>query len=235
MPTRVIVDDGAERARTEGEAGDKPASGTVTIATYNVRDGRGGGEDGEEFLGIVSAARAMEMIGVDVAVLQETKIVDPEFASRSFGDYSILAAAADSERRGGVALLVRESDAFTVENERARGANIISFELITGQEERWFVVGCYLPPSDKGGGGTTAIGSRAGAAAGGDAVVIAGRLERRPGLSAEQTGGGFSGRFGGARTQVRDKPFRHAPQKEMQREVDVASAEQQQEGGARVA
>ena len=151
MPTRVIVDDGAERARTEGEAGDEPASGTVTIATYNVRDGRGEGEDGEEFLGIVSAARAMEMVGVDVAVLQETKIVDPEFASRSFGDYSILAAAADSERRGGVALLVRESDAFTVENERARGANIISFELITGREERWFVVGCYLPPSDKGG------------------------------------------------------------------------------------
>ena len=84
---------------------------------------------------------------MDVAVLQETKIGDPEFATRSFWGYSILAAAADSERRGGVALLVKESNAFTIENERARGPNVISFELVTG-EERWFVVGCYLTPSE---------------------------------------------------------------------------------------
>ena len=45
--------------------------------------------------------------------------------------------------------MVRESDAFTIENERARGPNIILFELITGPEEQWFVVGCYLPLSDK--------------------------------------------------------------------------------------
>ena len=42
----------------KGGAGSEPASGTVTIATYNVRDGRGEGEGGEEFLGIVLAARA---------------------------------------------------------------------------------------------------------------------------------------------------------------------------------
>ena len=145
MPTRVIVDDGAGGARTKGKAGSEPACGTVTIATYNVRDGRGKGDDGEEFIGVVSAARALKMVGVDVAVLQETKIVDPAFVTRSFEGYSILAAAADSERRGGVALLVKETNAFTIENERARGTNVISFELVTG-EERWFVVGCYLPP-----------------------------------------------------------------------------------------
>ena len=43
----------------------------------------------------------MDMVGVDVAVLQETKITDPAFASREFGGYSILTAAADSTRRGG--------------------------------------------------------------------------------------------------------------------------------------
>ena len=45
-------------------------------------------------------------------------------------------------------LLVRENDLFTVENEKAVGPNIISFELLTGRrkDERWYVVGCYLPP-----------------------------------------------------------------------------------------
>ena len=124
MPTRVIVHDGTGGARTEGKAGSKPVCDTVTIATYNVRDGQGEGEDGEEFLGILSAAQAMGMVGVDVAVLRETKIVDPEFTSRLFGEYSILAVAADSERRGGVALLVKKNDAFTIENEKAQGPNI---------------------------------------------------------------------------------------------------------------
>ena len=49
----------------------------------------------------------------------------------------------------------KERDGFRVENEKAVGPNVISFELITGddegKEERWYVVGCYLPPSDKRG------------------------------------------------------------------------------------
>ena len=104
MPTRIEVaggDGGPDGARTEGGAGSDPASGTVTIATYNVRDGRGEGEGGVEYIGIVSATRALDIVGVDVAVLQETKIVDPVFVTRSFEGYSVLAAAADSNRRGG--------------------------------------------------------------------------------------------------------------------------------------
>ena len=117
MPTRVIVEDGAGGARTKGKAGSEPACNTVTITTYNVRDGRGKGDDGEEYIGVVLAARSMRMMGVDIAVLQETKIVDPAFVTRSFEGYSILAAAADSERRGGVALLVKETAAVTIANE----------------------------------------------------------------------------------------------------------------------
>ena len=97
-------------AKTEEGAGCEPAIGTTTITTYNIRDGRGEGESGEEFIGIVLATRALDMVGVDVAVLQETKITDPVFASRSFEGKSILGAAADSDRRGGVALLIREND-----------------------------------------------------------------------------------------------------------------------------
>ena len=50
--------------------------------------------------------------------------------------------------------MVREREGFSVENDRAVGPNVISFELVTGEGEeveRWYVVGAYLPPSDKEG------------------------------------------------------------------------------------
>ena len=152
MPTLVEVNEG--EAGTGTEAGRRPACGTVSIATYSVRDGRGEGEDRQRFLGVCSAARAMKVTGGDVAFVQETKTVDPTFATREFEGYSVLAAA-DSERRGGVAPLAKERDRFRVENKKAVGPNVILFELITGDDEGgkewWYVVGCYLPPSDKEG------------------------------------------------------------------------------------
>ena len=98
MPTLVEVNKG--EAGTGTEAGRWPACGTVPIATYNVRDGRREGEDGQLFLDLCLAARAMEMMGADVAFVQETKIVDPMFATCEFEGYSILVATADSKRRG---------------------------------------------------------------------------------------------------------------------------------------
>ena len=92
----------------------------------------------------------MAMTGVGVAFVQETKMVNITFATCSFEEYSILAAAADSKRRGGVALLVKDREGFRVENEKVVGPNVISFELITsgdeGEGERWYVVKCHLPP-----------------------------------------------------------------------------------------
>ena len=80
--------------------GGEPACGTVTIATYNVRDGRGEGEGGEKFIGIVFTGQALDMVGVDMAVLQETKIMDLVFVSWSFEGYLILRTDAESNRRG---------------------------------------------------------------------------------------------------------------------------------------
>lgn len=40
---------------------------------------------GKEFLGIISAAQKQETVDMDVAVLQETKTMDPVFASHNFG------------------------------------------------------------------------------------------------------------------------------------------------------
>ena len=86
MPTLVRGDKG--EAGTGPEAGWRPACGTVSIATYKVRDGREEGEDRQLFLGLCWATRAMEMTGVEVSFVQETKIVDPTFATHKFEGYS---------------------------------------------------------------------------------------------------------------------------------------------------
>ena len=115
----------------------------MRMATYNIRDGRQGG--------LYSAARALRKSKVDVAVLQETKIAKAKFAPRRAEGYTIRVAPTSGRNCGGVALAVRENSLFRTENERIVGPNVISFEMVVARNERWFVVGCYLPPSDKGG------------------------------------------------------------------------------------
>ena len=154
MSTLVEVNEG--EAGTGTETRRRPACGTVFIATYNVRDGREEGEDGQLFLGLCLAAQAMETMGVDVAFLQETKIIDPAFANREFEGYSILVAATDNERQGRIVLFLNERYGFRVEIEKAVGPNIISFELITGDGEgkksggTWW--GAISPPLTNRGG-----------------------------------------------------------------------------------
>ena len=84
-------------------------------------------------------------------MLHEVKIKDPKFATRRWAGHEILTAGAGIANCGGIALLVKENDAFTIKNEKVVGPNVISFEMLTGPHTRWFVVGCYLPPSDKEG------------------------------------------------------------------------------------
>ena len=49
--------------------------------------------------------------------------------------------------------MVMESDnwASSVENVQVIGPNIVYCEMVTGRHKRWYIVGCYLPPSDKEG------------------------------------------------------------------------------------
>ena len=49
----------------------------------------------------------------------------------------------------GLTLLVNERESVSVENEKTVGPNVISFEFVTGKKERWYVVRCYLPPSNR--------------------------------------------------------------------------------------
>ena len=136
--------------------------------------------------------RSLAMVNVDIAVLQEVKIVDPKFATRKYGGYDVVTAAAGRDTHGkaggacgGVALIVREdTDRFAVENAEVVGENVISCEMVTGSgkgegdETRWFVVGFYCPPPGEGRRDAAAGGADAEEPAAGDTPLPPRRLER---------------------------------------------------------
>ena len=76
-------------------------SGTFRMGTYNIITGQGGG--------ILSALRAMGKLGVDVGVLQETKMTKGIYPRQGFG-YSVFCSDAPSRQCGGVALFWRDCD-----------------------------------------------------------------------------------------------------------------------------
>ena len=84
---------GVSRGLREGEARRRRARGSFAVATYNILDGRGEG--------LYSAARALERANVDIAVVQETKILDPAFATKQWAGYEIKLAASGSTSCGG--------------------------------------------------------------------------------------------------------------------------------------
>ena len=126
-----------------GETRRRRARGSFALATYNILDGR------QE--GLYSAVRALEAANVDIAVVQETEFLDTDFATKWWAGNEIKTAAAGTTSCGGVALLARKHDLATVENAKVVGTNVLSFELVLNKKERFFVVGCYFPPSDKEG------------------------------------------------------------------------------------
>ena len=136
---------GRETGEGRNRTKEKKRAKWISMASYNIRDGRNGG--------LQLAARALDRSMGDITVVQEVKIKDAKYTTRKWEGYEILTASVGTANCGGVSLLVRENDdwAFTIENEKVVGPNVVSCEMVTGPHKRWFVVGCYLPPSDKEG------------------------------------------------------------------------------------
>ena len=88
-------------------------------------------------------------MNTNIAVVQETKLSEGKHTRLSSG-YAVMATDVKSARFGGVALLWEESELYELEEAKARGPNVISFEIVTGTD-RYYVVGCYIPPSDVAG------------------------------------------------------------------------------------
>ena len=83
---------------------------------------------------------------IDCGVLQEIKINNGVY-TRESSVFWVMATAAPSAHRGGVAIFYREADHFAIKELRFHGLNVISFQLVTGRQ-RWHVMGCYIASSD---------------------------------------------------------------------------------------
>ena len=97
----------------------------LTLATLNISYGRAAG--------LWSAARAMQLGEVNIAVVQESKFTNADFATKNADGYSILTAETDKKNSGGVSLLWREGDQYKLENGKMRGPNTVTCEVQTGE------------------------------------------------------------------------------------------------------
>ena len=111
-------------------------SGDITIATWNIRNGRNGGME--------SACRALDKSGINIAVFQETKLTNDVY-TRSSSGYRIVASNAPSAHQGGIALVWQEHQAYELEEYKFYGGNVMTFRLIT-EAENYYIIGCYIPP-----------------------------------------------------------------------------------------
>ena len=117
--------------------------GTFSVAAWNIRCGRGNG--------LTFAAKGLAKMGVGCAILSEMKITDDRYTRMTSG-YKVLATKAPSKHQGGIALLWQpEHEAFEIEATKIVTPNLITFQLVTG-DQRYYVIGIYIPPNDTEGG-----------------------------------------------------------------------------------
>lgn len=117
--------------------GQRHIRGTFKVASWNIIDGR---------KGMLSAARGLHQLNVDIAILTETKITDNRYPKVTSG-YQVRCTQAASSHQGGVALLWRDNTpGYIVESVLTNwGPNIITCQIMT-RDVRIFLVGAYLPP-----------------------------------------------------------------------------------------
>ena len=114
-------------------------SGTFSVGVWNIRSAWGAG--------LAAAAKVLRQMGVGCCVLTKTKLTDDRYPKHVSG-YHVIASKATSPHQGGVAILWEaEHRDFEVEAVQVRTPNLLTFHLVTG-EERYFVMGVYIPPTD---------------------------------------------------------------------------------------
>ena len=91
-------------------------------------------------------------MGVGFAILSEMKITNDRYTRMTLG-HKVLSTKALSKHQGGIALLWQpDHEGFEMEATRVVTPNLITFQLVTG-DERYYVMGTCLPPNNTGGEG----------------------------------------------------------------------------------
>ena len=111
----------------------------ISIATSNIQRGRNGC--------LETALRALDIMGLDLALLKETKLTNGIHTKYSSDYNNLLATSAASHRQGGVALVHKDLPYWQVESVVYHHSNVISAEIVMG-EQRCLLVGIYIPPDD---------------------------------------------------------------------------------------
>ena len=88
----------------------------------------------------------MGTLDVSIGVMQETKLMGRIY-TRNSGGYNVVTTDAPSTRQGGIALCWKESEHYEVGETKIWGPNVLTFELVMG-EDLCYVVGAYIPPSN---------------------------------------------------------------------------------------
>jgi hypothetical protein len=118
-------------------------SGTFSIAAWNICCGQGNR--------LTFMAKVLAKMEVGCAVLLEMKITNNCYA-RTMSGYKVLATKAPSKHQGGIALLWElDHEAFEVEAAIIVTPNLITFQLVMG-DEQYYVMGIYIPPNNRAGG-----------------------------------------------------------------------------------
>jgi exonuclease III len=110
----------------------------VTLATYNIQDGRNSR--------LVPVCRNLEAQHIDIAVITETRI-HTEIHTRYCLGYDIFATYTTTQNQGGIALIYRQATNWHLESLLCHGPNAINCTLVSG-EQCTPLIRAYLPPSN---------------------------------------------------------------------------------------
>ena len=110
----------------------------IRMASLNIRTGRAGILD--------TALWELQKGDVYLVFLQKTNLAQDIHTQNGVG-YDVWETEAESQHRGGVAVLWRAAKGWQVEITASFGPNVVSFLLMLGSR-RFYVVGAYDTPND---------------------------------------------------------------------------------------
>lgn len=112
----------------------------LRLMTLNIVDGRRNR--------LNAALRCCAQMNVDVGLLTETKFQNDKYTKGAEG-YTVCGTNTTGNN-GGVALVYRNREGWSLESTKTFGPNVIRTTLVSG-ERKWYIVGCYIPPSEEDG------------------------------------------------------------------------------------